>query len=107
MSRFIFLAFVAAAALSGCDDGSVDGSYIYPAAITGIPVQSRAEATNIQALVAEFGKQHDLHAYRPSDQPPFPGTDGDAERQRGITYYEPSQPAYTDGFQMRIWALSA
>lgn len=103
----VALLVVLAAVLSACGSGSPDGSYIFPTAIIGIPVQSQAEAEIIQAAVAEFSKRHDLRVYRPSDQPPFPGSDGDAERQRGTTYYLPSQPAAMDGFSIRIRELSS
>jgi hypothetical protein len=94
----VLMCVVLAALVAACDDGGPSGSYIYPAAIIGIPLQSEEEGKIIQAVVAAFGKQRDLKLYRPADVPFFReqgfGLDPD------LTYYNP--PSAREGFALRV-----
>jgi hypothetical protein len=84
-----------------CDDGGPDGSYIYPTAIIGIPLQSEQEAKAIQAAVAEFGERHGLKVYRQADVPFF--------RDQGygvypdVTRYNPPMAMYDFSLGVRWW----
>jgi hypothetical protein len=100
VTRVLICAVLAVVAVA-CDGGGPDGSYIYPTAIIGIPLQSEDEAKAIQAAVAELGKRHGLKLYRPADVPFF------REQGYGVyphtTYYKPPLATYDFSLGVRWW----
>lgn len=83
-----------------CSDDRPSGSYLFPTAIIGVPLQSAEEANELHAVVANFGKRRALgDVYREADMPFF--------REQGMGLY-PDKTQYKDfsnvreGFSLQV-----
>ena len=81
------------------------GSYTFPAAVLGIPVQSPHEAAEVRTAVAQFSEHHHLKLYRRKDEPVF-AMDCSSDPQHCADMYIPTPPGTTHGFSVELTEFS-